>query len=65
MSQAFSVFLSSLAFLLGFFVFIFYSTEVNQLPGYYKHFICCSVELIEVPHFRFISLTWLFCFYLL
>ena len=46
-------FLPSLALLLGFFVFIFYSAEVNQLPGFYQHFICCSVELSDVPGFFF------------
>ena len=59
MSLAFSVFLPSLALLLGFFVFIFYSAEFNQLPGFYQHFICCSVELPHVPGFFYILS---FCF---
>ena len=61
MSLDFSAFLSSLARLPGFFVFIFYSAEVNevpgltrnQLPGFYQYFICCSVELPLVPGFVF------------
>ena len=57
MSVAFSAFLPSVALLLGFFVFIFYSAEVNQLPGFYQHFICCSVELSHVPVF-FIFYFW-------
>ena len=51
MSLDFSAFLSSLALLLGFFVFIFYSAEVNEVPGFYQHFIYCSVESSEVPGF--------------
>ena len=51
--MAFSAFLPSLTLLLGFFVFIFYSAEVNELPGFYQHFICCSVELSHVPGFFF------------
>ena len=35
------------------FVFIFYSAEVNQLPGCYQHFICCSMELSHVPGFYY------------
>ena len=46
-----SAFLSSLALLLVSFVFILYSAEVNQLPGFYEHFICCSMELSHVPGF--------------
>ena len=42
-------FLPTLALLLGFFVFIFYNPEVNQLHGFYQHFICCRVELSHVP----------------
>ena len=45
------MFLSCLALLLGFFVFIFYSAEVTELPGFYQHFICCSVESSQVPGF--------------
>ena len=52
-SVAFFAFLLSLALLLGFFVFIFYRAEVNQLPGFYQHFICYSVELSHVPSFFF------------
>ena len=48
-----SAFLSSLALLLVSFVFILYSAEVNQLPGFYQYFICCSVELPLVPGFVF------------
>ena len=54
-SVAFSAFLPSLALLLGFFFFIFYSAEVNQLPGFYQHFICCTVELSHVPGFFFFN----------
>ena len=53
-SLAFSAFLPSLGLLLGFFVFIFYSAEVNQLPGFYMHFIICSVELSHVTGFFFL-----------
>ena len=56
MGLAFSSFLPSLALLLGFFVFIFYSAEVNELPGFYQQFICCSVELSHVPGIFFIYL---------
>ena len=49
--MAFSAFLFSLALLLVSFVFIFYSAEVNQLPGFYQHFICCNVELSQVSRF--------------
>ena len=52
----FSAFLSCLAVLLDFFVFIFYSAEVNQLPGFYQHFICYSVELSHMPSFVFFYL---------
>ena len=51
--MAFSAFLPSLVLLLGFFVFIFYSAEVNELPGFSQHFICCRVELSHVPDFFF------------
>ena len=46
-----SAFLSSLALLLVSFVCILYSAEVNQLPGFYQHFISCRMELSHVPRF--------------
>ena len=55
-SLAFSAFLPSLGLFLGFFVFIFYSAEVNQVPGFYQHFIYYSVELSHVPSFFFLFL---------
>ena len=57
MSLDFSAFLSSLALLLGFFVFIFYSAEVNEVPGFYQHFICCSAESSQVPGFFLIIIS--------
>ena len=32
---------------------MFYSAKVNQLPGFYEHFFCCSMELSHVPGFFF------------
>ena len=46
------------ALLLGFFIFIFYRAEVNQLPGFYQRFICCSVELCHGPGFFYYYYFW-------
>ena len=50
------MFLSSVALLLGFFVFILYSAEVNLFPGFLKRFICCIMEFFHVPGFFLHSL---------
>ena len=47
------MFLPSLALSLSLFDFILYSAEVNQLHGFYQHFVCSSMELSHVPGFFF------------
>ena len=44
--------------MLSFFVFIFYSAEANQLPGFYQHFIWYSVELCHGPGFFYYYYFW-------
>ena len=58
-SLACSAFLPSLALLVGFFVFIFYYAQVNQLPGFYQHFICSSVELSHMAGCFFVFFDFL------
>ena len=47
------MFLPSLALSLSLFDFILYSAEVNQLHGFYQHFVCSNMELSHVPSFFF------------
>ena len=55
---AFSAFLPSLALSLGFFVFISYSAEANQLPRFYQPFYLLWRGIIPRGSFFFLNYFW-------